>query len=1287
MTMLSSSVFVGLTGVGHNLRAIVEEPLAQSNSEHFQVSSPLRLKKADQDILNRLSDLAEIEYGQQGVFLFNGKHDIIVVHSLPKRMSTLQLTAGRLAAQKNEIVLDEQARKDGINLGDTLSIRQDPAQVENGDNPYLEFSSLTGEEFLVVGFANSPRYLGNSSRGTTTIGDGSIDYFGYVTDGAFVEADPDIAYLRFGRLADQKTHARKFRKESQKLLVEIEDAFADRPTQIREEIITEAKEEIADGRAEVQDGWDELAQAEADLAEANQQLQDGWEEYRTGLQSFKDETAEAERKLVDSESQLAAAHDELTVGEAEYQSGLNKYQNGLQRQREGEKQLDEAGAELAAGYQEIAAAEAQLEGITLEFVEAQLAELETRQAELDAAGQQLDETLAENGLTRDDVLAQAEELPQLQAQVEAALAEAEAGREQAQAAVDTLNELYPNLAEIVAVLTQTRDGLQLQIDELTEQRVEKETQVNELEIRVSELTALLEVTEDESERQEIQNQIDAANVDLTETQQAIAVIDAQLAELEPQLIAAQQQLDTLTAPQQALEQAEAAIAQLEAQAEQLTQIQQMIEVINGLGAAQQQIDSAREDLLAAQVGLQEIAAARQELAAGEAEYEAAKTQLARASRQLKAAAEELAAARKLLDDGNAKYQEGLRKLAAGRAEFESATAAARAELAEAHQKLTDSQAEYDSGLQEYQEELPQATADLEQATVDLDEAEAELANVRIPVHSISGRYGNYAINTLESGADSMDGLTAIFASAFYLIAMLITFTTTTRMVDEERTQIGTMKALGYSRNAIAQKYLTYGTSASAVGGLLGIFLGHFVLTRVIVLAYLNETYLVDQPFWSMQLWAPVAAVLLSVAVTLIAAWISVRNSMRENAASLMRPKATAAGNRVLLERIKPLWSRLGFTTKVTLRNATAKKSRMFMTLVGVLGCTALMIMGFGIRTSVSAILEKQVSNVDRFDMQVVFNEDAPVEELAEMRKLIDANSELTTELFLTDGTFVDSAGMKQEFTAVVPFDVEDFYRLHPLQDRESGQKLDLVESKVIITEWFSVEADLADGDQVTLSDMYGVEVPVTVGDITENYVGHYIFLTPEAYQEAFGEAATTNTIWLKANQGVDLTELKEQLTESSAVLMIYQTSELDVALSSVVHSLNAVVFVIIAISALLAFVVLFNLTNLNVAERMRELSTIKVLGFRSHEVTNYIYRETWLLSLIGILIGFAVGKALHYGVVMVMSPPAVMIDPALEWPSYLGGGLLTVVFTLIVMLLVHRSLKKVDMVEALKANE
>lgn len=640
-----------------------------------------------------------------------------------------------------------------------------------------------------------------------------------------------------------------------------------------------------------------------------------------------------------------------------------------------------------------------------------------------------------------------------------------------------------------------------------------------------------------------------------------------------------------------------------------------------------------------------------------------------------------------IESARAQLNEGQASLTQGYAQLEQAKSDGQAKLAEGRQKLVEAEAT----IKEGEATLKNEAAKLEDGKKELTEKEQEVADLKEPDYFYFEREDNPGYSEYHENSKRISSIATVFPVFFFLIAALVSLTTMTRMVDEKRGEIGALKALGYTNWEISQKYIVYATAASLIGSVLGLIIGFNVFPRVIIDAYgslynLPSAGTVYYASYSIQ------SIIVALLCTLISSLVVLRYDLFSTPAILMRPKAPKAGQRIFLERLTFIWKRLSFNHKVTARNLFRYKQRMFMTVFGIAGCMALIITGFGVRDSISDVVSIQFSKLWHYHAIVTYNDEATKEDTAVYEEDVKKVPDLAKRLVLSQQSVrvMKKGQTTQTVTLDVPKETKNLADFVLFNDRKSGEVYTLTDKGVIINEKLAKMFKLKSGDTFELTDSDNQKYPVKIASVVENYAMHFVYMTPNYYEEVFKKVPDYNSELLLFNKKPSESEedkISTGLLENDQVVNVSFLSQTSKAMDDTIDSLTIVVWVLIISAGTLAFIVLYNLTNINVSERIRELSTIKVLGFYNNEVTMYVYRENNILTALGILIGCFAGKLLHGFVLETAEVDMLMFSPTIHAMSYLYSGLLTLLFSLIVMWVMHRKLRNVDMIEALKSTE
>ena len=773
--------------------------------------------------------------------------------------------------------------------------------------------------------------------------------------------------------------------------------------------------------------------------------------------------------------------------------------------------------------------------------------------------------------------------------------------------------------------------------------------------------------------------VDTLDREIADARQTLAQALADLQDGEAELADGQSQYDDgLAQYQQGLADYEDNLAALDGQQETLDEGYAQYEAALAPYVGTPYYDAMVEQLAPQKAQLD---AAQAQLDEGYAQLEAGKAQLDASKAVLDETAQTLADARAELDDGWSEYNDGL-------ATLNQEEADGRAELADALTELEDGESEYADGLAEYEDARADAESEIADGEAELADARQALADLDGCEWYVLGRTTNSGFAGYSQDAERVGNLANVFPVIFFLVAALACLTTMTRMVEDQRTEIGALKAMGFSRLSISKKYIGYAFWASLLGGLVGLAVGCTLVPAVIANAF-QIMYNVPSLEFKLQPAVCVIAVLAAVACTTGAALWACLSTLIDTPANLMRPKAPKAGKRVFLEYIKPVWKRLSFTWKVTMRNLFRYQRRFWMTVIGIGGCTALIVTGFGLHDSIFDILDKQFDEISLYDATASLTDEgsqAPEEVLAYLDQSPAVDRALLCYQSAAD---VSASGAAYSAYLLAVDDPAQLERFLDLRHRLDDGPVDFTDGGVVITEKLAELLEVSVGDTVTL-DNGDDRVEAAVTDVVENYVYHYVYLTDGCYEALFGQPPEDNTVLVAYADGIGQAQSDQVSADLMAMDQVASYSYIATIRDSFTDSMNAInyaVVIIILAAAALAFVVLYNLTNINITERTRELATLKVLGFYDRETTAYVYRENVFLTLFGIVLGLVLGRFLHAWMVVTVEVDLVMFGRTAPLYAYLLAAALTVVFSVVVNIAAHFRLKKVDMVESLKTVE
>ena len=715
--------------------------------------------------------------------------------------------------------------------------------------------------------------------------------------------------------------------------------------------------------------------------------------------------------------------------------------------------------------------------------------------------------------------------------------------------------------------------------------------------------------------------------------------------------------------------------------EQIPQIQAQADALKAEIAEKEPVlQAAGAQIAAAQAILE------QKQQEADVQFAEAKKQLEQGQAAIEAGRQQLEASRKKLVEGEEQAKKGQKQIDAGWSKIhdgEKQKTESETLVAENEEKLAKAKEEYEQGKAEAEQEIHDGEEKIKDAQLEINKIEN--AQWYVQDRSALPEYTGFGDN-----ADRIRAIAKVFPILFFIVAALISLTTMTRMVEEQRTQIGTLKALGYGKLSIAGKYLNYALLATIGGSIFGVLFGEKIFPYIIVNAYkIMYTHVPDVviPYnWEYGIMAAGAAILCTGLATLLACY----KELASQPAVLMRPPAPKQGKRVFLERIPFIWKHLSFIWKSTIRNLIRYKKRFFMTVFGIGGCMALMIVGFGLRDSIFAIGKLQYGELQLYDGMVILNTDAEEEDRKEPAKYLSSEKEVSDIMEGYSKRVTISKGKEeQEVYLSVPSDLEKNKEFQVFRNRITKKEFELEKNSVILTEKAAQLLDVEKGDKIVLEDKDEKQAELQVTDICENYMEHYLYISPETYREIYGEDMEPNTVYFKMKnfneKGVK--EIGENILDKRGALNVTYTYNIQGQLDDMLESLDIVIVVLIISAGLLAFVVLYNLNNINITERKRELATIKVLGFYDKEVSAYVLRENILLTIIGVVVGIALGSILHRFVIVTVEIDSVMFTRIIENISFVLSAALTCMFSFLVNAVMYFKLKKIDMVESLKSVE
>lgn len=1162
-----------------------------------------------------------------GLPLFNDKASINRLVLLGGRMPE---KPGEALAERGGSFLAE------FNLGDKLTVSSENEEYEDMIDNYSQ------KEFSIVGIVGNTFHF-SKERETTNIGSGRLNTIIYVDESSY---DLDVYtdfYITLKGFKELDSFSDEYEVKVERVVERLEKLGKERSVIRYSEIYNEARFELDDGwkdyeegrleaEIELKDALKELKDGELELADGRRELLEGQTELADAKVTLRTETEDAKKEIEDARIELADALIELQDGEKELQDakikledGEREYQKGYLEFLDGEKELKEGQEEFDKGEQKY------LDGVW--ELAAGKRKLRKGEEELEAARLQL---LAGE--------AQLEAGKKELAENKDALLAAKAGREQMEA----------EEANIEGKISQLEQGIE------------------NLEIQLSQATS-------DEEKIYIQSEIDKLYDYLGESKAGLQYIQSQLSQIP-------------------------SYAEIEEGLQQIAQAEAM------LPYQEAELEAGWEQYYS---GLEKIESGWDELRDGEETLKDAQRELEINRRKLEDAWEELEEARKELQDGIKElddgwneyndgvieiqdgwkeYNDGLVKLADAEKTLEEEITKANKEIRDAEIEIADGWKEYNDGVieledgwREYDEGKLEAEQELADGLNDLLDGEKELRELELPKWYVLDRNSNTSYVSFQMNAEKVAAISKVFPVFFYLVAALVALTTMTRMVEEERTQIGTLKALGYNKELIMLKYLVYCGLASVLGSTAGLAVGFKLLPALIYNAYgvmFHLPELVSDYNFTIASVSSGLAILSTVGATVYA----VNEALKEKPATLMLPRAPKAGKRILLERVDVIWSRMSFNHKATARNLFRYKKHFFMTVIGIAGCTGLLVTGFGMRDSINMLAGSQFTELFKYELELQLEDKD--ESLKELQLLLDDRTLISRAIgVFSDKGLIYVGGDNAEATLIAPETAEELNDFFGFRERLSGKPVFFGRGSAVITEKLSEELGIKIGDTVIFENSDEEKGEVVVTGITENYLGSYLYIDRAVYEEAFKKTQKNDLVLAKTafNTEQEKDDLAEMLLSTEGVMNTQFISQTKSTFEKLLRNIEYIIVVIIAASGMLAFIVLYNLTNININERKKELATLKVLGFYNEEVNMYIFREIGILTMIGIMVGLILGKLLHVFIITVIEDPDMMFGREIFRQSYLMAAAITIAFSLLVNLVMTRKLRGIKMVDSMKA--
>ena len=953
--------------------------------------------------------------------------------------------------------------------------------------------------------------------------------------------------------------------------------------------------------------------------------------HELSMERYERLTAEAQEKIDDAQQEL---DDKEAEAGRELDDARQKIQAGERELIDGEQEIADAEKKIADGRKEIADHEREIEDGEREIADGER-EIADKEPELGDAEKEV-------SLHEWEIFAGEQEIGGGRYQLEQA-------KEELQAKEALLYEQEDLVLAQEEELIQKEAQLSAQLEALPGQQAALEEQEASLNGQLDQLDQAYSLAISQAPDEETKAALEA---EYGEKRGALAGALEQLAYMKGELLAGMEQL------QAGLVQIRGGLEQIAAGKEELEDGKKQI------AEAKSQIDSNE-----------------QMLSLAETELMSAKEQVAEARNELEDGKKQLAEAKEELEEGRARLADGREQLARARRELEDAEeelAEGKAELEEGRIELADARKEYEDARAEFEQEVADAQTKI-------DDARIELADIEEPDDYVLTRDTNIGYACYESDSNIVAAIANVFPVFFFLVAALICMTTMNRMVEEQRTQIGVMKALGYGNQAIMGKYLFYAGSAAAVGAAAGCAVGTWLFPRVIWMGY-GIMYSMGEIQYLFDIRLALLSLAAALACSMGAAYFSCRHELLGVPAGLIRPKAPKSGKRIFLERIPFIWGRLKFLHKVSIRNIVRYKKRFFMMILGISGCTALLLTGYGVKDSVTNVADMQYDEIQTYDIGITFSDPVQEEDKEELyrrtQELLDR-----TAYGYEESVDLSFGGRMKSIYMEIPENADEiggFLDLHTA----SGERIPYPgPGEAVLAEKTAENMGIKVGDRVLLLDNDRNEFSVTVTALCENFVYNYVYISRETYVDQMGVEPEYKSAYAVVAEGADVHETAALISDMDNVLAVSVTEDMRGRIAAMMESMDYIVFLIIACAGSLAFIVLYNLTNINITERIREIATIKVLGFYARETADYVFRENMVLTAMGAVVGLGLGKWLHWFVMYNINIDMISFKTTIAPASYVWSLLLTFVFAMLVNGVMYFKLEKINMAESLKSIE
>ncbi len=1297
----------GLLVTTPDMNLSVDEYYDKNNMADIFIKSTMGLTKDDLELIRSKEYVKELMPAFVTDALMETEDSEIIttrIYGLPlingkqANINKLKLLEGRMPQNKNEALAERGGSfLSDFDIGDKIRISSENEDFDEIDDTYGVM------EYTIVGIVGNSFHF-SMEREISNIGNGRLGGIIYVDEDSYNLGIYTDFYITVKNALELDSFSSQYEYMIKDIVKDIERISKERSIIRYNDVLREAEEKLADGWVEYNDG---KLEAETELKDAYKKLEDGRRELADGLKELNDgkkkleeakltlkqEVDDANKEIEDGKVELADALIELEDGEKELADAWIELQDGQRKYQEGYLDFLEAEKELKDGQREFDDGEKKyLDGVE---------ELEDGKKEIRRGERELDQA-------REELEAGEEEIAR-------GWNELNANKTYFTSSVDPIakdlgyssglalfNDININPSAKTSLITyidganQKLDGgiaeINGKIQVINSSLAQNKSEIDRLTAEIDTLKSELEKTVDEVDKQNIQVEISGKEDQIKELQAQIMDLNGEKDILESKLAELKTQKDQIPSSSTLLN----SWTQIMDGEKKLQQAESEIaygwdQYYDGrveIRKAKKEIEEGEEELAEAKVELEEN---RTKLQDGWRELEEARIELQDAKKKLDDGFLEYYDGKKEIEDGWVKYWDGVKELEDAQKTLDEEVAKANREIKDGEKDIAQGQKDYNEGLselkdgeKEYLEGKIEAEEELAEAYAELIDAQEEINKLEVPKWYVLDRNSNTSFVSFELNAEKVDAVAKVFPIFFYLIAALVTLTTMTRMVEEERTQIGTLKALGYSKLAITGKYIVYCSLASILGSFAGLFVGFKVIPYIIWNAYGVLFHLPDfiaAYNTKIGLISSGAAILSTLGATFYACY----DALKEKPATLMLPRAPKSGKRIMLERVGFIWSRMSFNHKATARNLFRYKKHFFMTIIGISGCTALLVTGFGLRDSIGQLANTQFAEIYKYELEIEVDDGWKVDQ--DLNNMLGDKGLIENSIAIYSDKGEVSFGEEKLEATLRASDLEELGEFIEFRDRETKEKLIVNKDSVLITEKLSEVLDLSIGDTFTFINFDDKEAEFTVSGITENYAGNYVYMDKDTYVDSFNIAEDENFLLAKPIGDNSSDSIAERVLSNEKVLNSSFVSHTKSTFDNLLAAIDYIVVFIIVSSGALAFIVLYNLTNININERNKELATLKVLGYYEEEVSTYIFRETRILTFLGILVGMVLGMALHTFVIATVENPEFMFGRNVKPFSYMISGVITILFSMLVNIFMKKKLVNIKMVDSLKANE